>query len=225
MTESATAAKLPPMPRRPVEHDLLLAALPHPILVLAQDNRIVYANAASEAFLSAGVALLKRTQLDEIVAYDCPLIALVDQVRVDYYGAQTPLNQIANIAAPDPQLIVVRPFDPTAAKAIEKAILQSDIGITPANDGKLIRLAIPPLSEERRKQLASQVRNMGEQARIAVRNVRREANREVGKLEDDSKIPEDDAFKAREEIQELTKAAEDKISKIIARKSEDIMKF
>ena len=151
--------------------------------------------------------------------------ALVDQVRVDYYGTQTPLNQIANIAAPDPQLIVIRPFDPTAAKAIEKAILQSDIGITPANDGKLIRLAIPPLSEERRKQLASQVRNMGEQAKIAVRNVRREANREVGKLEDDSKIPEDDAFKAREEIQELTKAAEHKISKIIARKSEDIMKF
>ena len=151
--------------------------------------------------------------------------ALVDQVRVEYYGAQTPLNQIANIVAPDPQLIVIRPFDPTATKAIEKAILQSDIGITPANDGKLIRLAIPPLSEERRKQLASQVRNMGEQAKVAVRNVRREANREVGKLEDDSEIPEDDAFKAREEIQELTREAEEKISKIVAQKSEDIMKF
>ena len=93
MTESATATKLPPMPRRPVEHDLLLAALPHPILVLAQDNRIVYANAASEAFLSAGVALLKRAQLNEIVAYDCPLIALVDQVRrsgstVNEYGVE-----------------------------------------------------------------------------------------------------------------------------------------
>jgi len=150
--------------------------------------------------------------------------ALVDQVRVEYYGAQTPLNQIANIAAPDPQLIVIRPFDPTAAKAIEKAILQSDIGITPANDGKLIRLAIPPLSEERRKQLATQVRNLGEQAKIAVRNIRREANREVGKLEDDSKISEDDAFKAKEDIQELTKDAEDKISKIIEQKSEDIMK-
>lgn len=93
MTESATATKLPPTPRRPVEHDLLLAALPHPILVLAQDNRIVYANAASEAFLSAGVALLKRAQLDEIVAYDCPLIALVDEVRrsgstVNEYGVE-----------------------------------------------------------------------------------------------------------------------------------------
>ena len=151
--------------------------------------------------------------------------ALVDQIRVEYYGTQTPLNQIASIATPDPQLIVIRAFDPSATKAIEKAILQSDIGINPASDGKLIRLAVPPLSEERRKQLANQVRKMGEQARIAIRNIRREANREVDNLKDASTITEDDAYKAKEEIQDLTKESEDKVSEIVKRKSEEIMKF
>ena len=151
--------------------------------------------------------------------------ALVDQIRVEYYGTQTPLNQIANIATPDPQLIVIRPFDPSATKAVEKAILQSDIGITPASDGKLIRLAVPPLSEERRRHIAGQVRQMGEQAKVAVRNVRREANREIDSLEDASTISEDAAYKAKEEIQELIKESEKKISEVVERKSEDIMKF
>jgi len=151
--------------------------------------------------------------------------ALVDRIRVDYYGAQTPLGQIANIAVPNPQLIVIRPFDPTANKAIEKALLQSDIGITPNNDGKLIRLAIPPLSEERRKQLAALVKNAGEQAKVAIRNIRREANREVDKLKDDSAIPEDEAFKTRDEIQELTKDSEKKVDALVVKKSDEIMKF
>ena len=151
--------------------------------------------------------------------------ALVDQIRVEYYGTQTPLNQIANIATPDPQLIVIRAFDPSATKAIEKAILQSDIGINPASDGKLIRLAVPPLSEERRKQLANQVRKMGEQAKVAIRNIRREANREIDNLKDASTVAEDDAYKAREKIQDLTKESENKVSEIVRRKSEAIMKF
>jgi len=151
--------------------------------------------------------------------------ALVDQIRIDYYGAQTPLGQIANIATPDPQLIVIRPFDPSIVKTVEKAILQSEIGITPNTQGKLIRLAIPPLSEERRKQLAGQVRGMGEQAKVAVRNVRREANREIDKLKDDKAISEDEAYKTKEDVQELTKESEEKIDEVVRKKSEEIMKF
>jgi len=151
--------------------------------------------------------------------------ALVDQIRIDYYGAQTPLSQIANVATPDPQLIVIRPFDPSVTKDVEKAILQSDIGITPNSDGKLIRLAVPPLSEERRKQLANQVRGMGEQAKVAVRNVRREANREIDKLKEGSTISEDEAYKAKDAIQELTKDSEKKVDEVVNRKSKEIMTF
>lgn len=151
--------------------------------------------------------------------------ALVDHIRVECYGTQTPLGQLANIAAPDPQFIVIRPFDPSILKAVEKALLQSDIGITPTNDGKLIRLAIPPLSEERRKQLAGQVRGMGEQAKVAVRNVRREANREIDKLKSDAAISEDEAYNAKEDIQKLTKESEEKMDEVVRRKSEDILKF
>jgi len=151
--------------------------------------------------------------------------ALVDHVRVECYGAQSPLGQIANIATPDPQLIVIRPFDPSIVKNVEKALLQSDVGITPACDGKLIRLAIPPLSEERRRQLAGQVKNMGEQAKIAVRNVRRDANRDVDKLKSDSAVSEDEAYKAKEDVQELTKESEEKIDGFVKKKSEEIMKF
>ncbi len=151
--------------------------------------------------------------------------SLVDHIRVDYYGAMTPLGQIANIATPEPQLIVIRPFDPTALKAIEKAILGSEVGITPNNDGKLIRLAIPPLSEERRRQLANQVKQLGEQAKVAIRNVRRDANRDIDKLEADSAVTEDQAHKSKDDIQELTKDSETKVDDLIKRKSEEIMKF
>ena len=151
--------------------------------------------------------------------------ALVDQIRVDYYGSPTPLGQIANIASPDPQLIVIRPFDPSALKDIEKAIMQSDIGINPANDGKLIRMAVPPLSEERRKQLAGQVRGIGEQGKIAIRNVRRDANRDIDKLKENSTISEDEAYQTKDEIQTLIKESEEKIDAIIKKKSDEIMKF
>lgn len=151
--------------------------------------------------------------------------SLVDHLRIDYYGAMTPLGQIANIAAPEPQMLVIRPFDPSAVKAIEKAILQSDIGITPNSDGKLIRLAMPPLSEERRRQLATQVKKAGEEAKVAVRNVRRDANRDIDKLEDDGEISEDQSHKAKDDIQELTKESEGKIDAVVEKKSEEILKF
>jgi ribosome recycling factor len=151
--------------------------------------------------------------------------ALVDHIRVEYYGTQTPLGQMANIATPDPSLIVIRPFDPTALKALEKAIMQSDMGVNPSSDGKLIRIAIPPLSEERRRQLASQVKQMGEQAKVAIRNIRRDAKRDIEKLEEDGEISEDQSFKAIEELQELTKESEGKTDEVVERKSEEIMKF
>lgn len=151
--------------------------------------------------------------------------ALVDHLRVEYYGAMTPLGQMANIATPEPQLIVIRPFDPTALKAIEKAILASEVGITPSNDGKLIRLAIPPLSEERRRQLANQVKQLGETAKVSIRNVRRDANRDIDKLESDSAITEDQSHKSKDDIQELTKDSETKVDDLIKRKSDEIMKF
>ena len=151
--------------------------------------------------------------------------ALVDHIRVGCYGTHSPLGQIANIATPDPQLIVIRPFDPSIVKDVEKAILQSDVGITPSRDGKLIRLTIPPLSEERRRQLASQVKNMGEQAKIAVRNVRRDANRDIDKLKSDSAISEDEAYKGKDDIQKLTKESEEKIDSVVKKKSDEIMKF
>jgi ribosome recycling factor len=151
--------------------------------------------------------------------------SLVDHIRVEYYGSQTPLGQMANIATPDPALIVIRPFDPTALKAIEKAIMQSDMGVNPNSDGKLIRIAIPPLSEERRRQLASQVKQMGEQAKVAIRNIRRDAKRDIEKIEEDGGISEDQSFKAIEDLQELTKESEGKTDAVVERKSEEIMKF
>jgi len=184
---------------------------------------------AEEAYLEASDKMAKAVSVLEhqlrTIRTGRASPALVDQIRVDYYGSPTPLGQIANIASPDPQLIVIRPFDPSALKDIEKAIMQSDVGITPASDGKLIRLAVPPLSEERRKQLAGQVRGMGEQAKVAIRNVRRDANRDIDKLKDDSAISEDEAYKAKDEIQTLTKESEEKVDKVIKKKSDEIMKF
>lgn len=148
---------------------------------------------------------------------------LVEHIKVSYYGQQSPLNQIANIGVPEPQLIVIRPFDPSALAEIEKAILRADLGINPQNDGKLIRLAVPPLSEDRRKQLATQVKNMGEEAKVALRNIRRDANKTIDREEDESVITEDDAHRGKEEIQELIHEYEKKVDEMVKSKSEEIM--
>lgn len=151
--------------------------------------------------------------------------ALVDGIKVDYYGAATPLKQIANIAAPEPELIMIRPYDPNAVKDIEKAIQTSDLGITPQNDGKIIRLVIPALSEERRNQLAAQVRDMGEETKIAIRNIRRDANKELDREQKEKIISEDEAFTGKEEIQESTKDSEKRIEDVVKEKSEEILSF
>jgi ribosome recycling factor len=149
--------------------------------------------------------------------------ALVDSVRVEYYGSPTPLKQMANISAPEPSLIVIRPFDPTVLKDIEKAILASELGLTPMNDGKLIRLAIPPLSGERRKQLTTRVKDLAEEARVAIRNVRRDANKAADQAEKDKVLTEDQCEQTKEQIQDLTKMYEGQVNSLAEKKSAEIM--
>ena len=148
---------------------------------------------------------------------------LVDSIRVDYYGSPTPLKQLAQISVPDPQLIVVKSYDPSTLADIEKAIQKSDIGINPQNDGKVIRLTVPGLSQERREQLVTRVKGMAEEARVAVRNIRRDANRQLDKAEKDSAVSEDDCRRAKDEVQQLTKKYEDQVEETLAKKTKDIL--
>jgi ribosome recycling factor len=129
---------------------------------------------------------------------------LVDKIQVSYYGTMTPLNQVANISVPEPRAIMIQPWDASLVKEIEKSILASDLGINPSNDGKVIRLIIPVLTEERRKDLLKLVKKETENAKVAVRNIRRDANEELKKLEKSSEITKDDLKKAEEDMQKLT---------------------
>lgn len=131
-------------------------------------------------------------------------LAMFDGVHVDYYGTMTPLNQVAKLSIPEPTMVVAQPFDPSTLPAIEKAIQAADLGLNPANDGKLIRIPIPALTEERRKQLVKKVHAMNEDAKTAVRQVRRDANEEIKKLQKDGKISEDESRRAQDEVQKLT---------------------
>ncbi len=149
--------------------------------------------------------------------------ALVENIKVDYYGTPTQLKQLATLATPQADLIVIKPFDPASIKEIEKAIRISDLSIAPIVDGKLIRLSIPPLSEERRKQLAGQVRQAGEQAKIGVRNLRRDANKHLETEEKDGLMTEDDLDKGRKQMDDMTKEYTDKIDAVVKEKSDEIM--
>ncbi len=130
--------------------------------------------------------------------------SLLDRISVDYYGAPTPINQLAGITVPEARLLVIQPYDKTVIGDIEKAILKSDIGITPSNDGSVIRLAVPALTEERRKEIAKDVKKEAEDAKVAVRNVRRDANDDFKKLEKDSEITEDELRRYSDDVQKLT---------------------
>lgn len=151
--------------------------------------------------------------------------ALLDPIRVDYYGTLTPLSQVATLATPETRLITVQPWDPSLVPAIEKAILKSGLGITPTSDGKVIRLAIPPLTEERRKELAKVVRKLAEDGRVAVRNVRRDANDRLKALEKEKKISEDELRKALDQIQDLTSRLIKEIDDLLAKKEKEILEF
>ncbi|NLJ57372.1 MAG: ribosome recycling factor [Tissierellia bacterium] len=148
---------------------------------------------------------------------------LVDRIQVSYYGTMTPLNQIANISVPDPRSIVIQPWDSNSLKDIEKAILTSDLGINPNNDGKIIRLAIPPLTEERRKELLKLVKKETENSKVAIRNTRREANEEFKKLEKSSELTKDEQKRAEDEMQKLTDKYIDLIDTIYKDKEDEIL--
>ncbi len=130
--------------------------------------------------------------------------ALVERVRVDYYGTPTPLNQVASIAAPEPRLLVIRPWDPSALAPIEKAILKSDLGLTPSSDGKVVRLPIPTLTEERRRELVRSVSHRVEEGHVALRNIRRDSLKDMQDLEKEKLVGEDDFYRGKDRLQELT---------------------
>ncbi len=152
-------------------------------------------------------------------------LAIFDGIRVDYYGASTPINQAATMAVPESRLITIKPWDPNMIGEIEKAILKSELGLTPVNDGKIIRITIPKLTEERRKELVKLVRRKGEEGRIAIRNVRREANEWYKSLEKEKAISEDELHKGLEDVQELTEEFTKKIDEILDQKEKEILEI
>ncbi len=149
--------------------------------------------------------------------------SLVDPIKVDYYGTPTPISQLASVAVPDSRTITIQPWDRGAFAGVEKAILKSDLGLTPINDGKIIRISIPPLTEERRKELVKVSRKYGEDAKVAVRNVRRDANDQLKKLEKDKVISEDELKKAIDDVQKLTDRFVAKIDEKCQTKDKEIM--
>ena len=149
--------------------------------------------------------------------------ALLDRIQIDYYGQQTPLKQLATINAPEPRLLTVQPFDPSSLQTIERAIQESDLGLTPSNDGKVIRLPIPQLTEERRKELVKVVRNMAEGHRIAVRDIRRDAMRHLKELVDNGEVGADDEHRAEGRVQELTDEHTKQIDDLLKHKEAEVM--
>jgi ribosome recycling factor len=148
---------------------------------------------------------------------------LLDRVTVDYYGTQVPLNQLASFSVPEPRLLVIQPFDRNAVAAMEKAIMSSDLGLTPSNDGNVIRLAFPTLTEERRKDLTKMARDRAEEGRVSVRNVRRHAKEQLERLEHDHTISEDDLRRAEKELQRLTDQYVAEIDRVLENKEKELM--
>jgi ribosome recycling factor len=151
--------------------------------------------------------------------------ALLDNIKVDYYGTPTPLKQVANIGVPESRLLTVQPWEPPLIKEIERVLLASGLGLTPSNDGKVIRIPIPPLSEERRKELIKVCRKHGEEAKVHIRNVRREGNEELKHLQKESKLTEDELRKSEAEIQKLTDQYVQKVDQILKKKEEEILEI
>jgi ribosome recycling factor len=152
-------------------------------------------------------------------------ISLLDNIRVDYYGTPTPLNQIGNLHVPEPTLITVQPWDVSQIGAIEKSIRASDLGLNPANDGKIVRIPIPPLTEERRKELVKHLHTVAEDHRVAIRNIRRDGNEAVKKLLKDKKIAEDEERRGLDEIQKMTNAIMDKLDTAAKNKEKEILEI
>ncbi len=149
--------------------------------------------------------------------------ALVEKLMVDYYGTPTQLQKLATIGAPEAQLLTIRPYDPTATDAIERAIRTSELGLNPMSDGKMVRLAIPPLTEERRHELVKMVQKRLEESRVAIRNVRRDTLSDLREFQDEKMISEDEFFRAKEDLQKLTDAYTEKVAQVGAHKEQEIM--
>jgi ribosome recycling factor len=149
--------------------------------------------------------------------------SLLDEIRVDYYGTLTPINQLATLSVPEPRTITLQPWEAKVIPVIEKAILNANLGLTPSNDGRVIRLNLPPLTEERRKDIVKQLKKMAEDAKVAARNIRRDSNDELKKLEKDKKITEDDLKRAEKEVQDVTNAHVAKIDEILAHKEKEVL--
>ena len=152
-------------------------------------------------------------------------ISLLDGIRVSYYDTPTPLNQMASLAVPEPRLIVIQPWDKTAIGDIEKAILKSELGLTPMNDGKVIRIAIPPLTEERRKELVKVARKMAEDNKVAIRNIRRDANDMLKDLKTEKEITEDDLYRTQDEVQKITDDFISQVDELCAVKEKEILEI
>ncbi|CAM2067912.1 ribosome recycling factor [Sulfidibacter corallicola] len=150
-------------------------------------------------------------------------LAIFDGIKVDYYGAPTPINQVAALANPEPNLITIQPWEPSMLGAVEKSILAANIGLTPNNDGSIIRISVPPLTEERRKEYVKQVHKLGEAAKTAVRNVRRDVNDQIKALEKEKEISQDDMHRGLDEVQKITDARVGEIDKMVKGKEDEIM--
>lgn len=152
-------------------------------------------------------------------------LSLLDGIRVDYYGTPTPLSQMASLSVPESRLIAIQPWDVSIIKEIEKAIMKSDLGLTPSNDGKIVRISIPPLTEERRKELVKVVNKICEEHRVAVRNIRRDSNENLKGLKKDGDISEDEAFKAQDQVQKITDEFIKKVDHVYKEKEKEILEF
>lgn len=149
--------------------------------------------------------------------------AILDGVRIDYYGSPTPLKQLASISVPEPRLIVLKPFDRSQMQAIEKAIMEAQLGLNPGNDGELIRIPMPPLTEERRKDLVKVARKSGEECKVAIRKARHDAKDMIDSLQKEGEVGEDDADRARKELEEVVKTGTAKVDDIVSKKEADIL--
>lgn len=152
-------------------------------------------------------------------------LSLLDGIRVDYYGTHTPLNQMASLSVPESRLIMIQPWDSSVIKEIEKAILRSDLGLTPSSDGKIVRIAIPPLTEQRRKELVKLVSKVCEEYKVAVRNIRRDGNELLKGLKKDGEVSEDAAFKAQDQVQKITDEFIAQVDELYKVKEKEIIEF
>jgi len=152
-------------------------------------------------------------------------VSLVESIRADYYGTSTPLNQLATLTIPDPRTIVIQPWDQSAVGDVEKAILKSELGLTPMNDGKIVRINVPPLTQERRRELVKVIKKMAEDHKVAVRNIRRDANEMIKDLKKEKEISEDDQFRGQEEIQKITDDFIQKLDEEYAGKEKEVLEI